>query len=152
MKPIKNKRAYQFLCVYYGVPYVNIYKLLESFDVTLADAEYFNKVLNTIFKDTEYADSLRPSIQPPEVLSFSDERVTEGVHKMVVKLKNANLFKDISKETFGAIGMYVARDILNVPYTFVQIQKELDIKSAAKLNTTYRKIYNFIKANPKLLR
>ena len=70
----------------------------------------------------------------------------------MLKLKDANLFKDISKETFGATVIYVARDIFKVPYTFTKVQNELSLTNVGKLSQRYKQIVNFIKQNPKILK
>ena len=63
IKSNENKRSYQCLCVYYGMQRtINIYRILEAFDITLSNAEYFNKILGSIFKDTGYAYILKLSL------------------------------------------------------------------------------------------
>jgi hypothetical protein len=153
IKSNENKRSYQCLCVYYGLHRtINIYRILEAFDITLSNAEYFNKILSSIFKDTGYADTLKSSLQEEIVLSVSDERISDQAQELVVKLKEANLFKDISKETFGATVIYVARDIFNMSYTFTKVQNELGITNVGKLSQRYKQIVNFIKQNPRILK
>ena len=152
IKSNENKRAYQCLCVYYGLQRkINIYKILEAFDITLSNAEYFNKILTSIFKDTGYSDILKSSLQEETVLSVPDERVSSEAQDLVVKLKDANLFKDISRETFGATVIYVARDIYKISYTFTKVQNELGITNVGKLSQRYKQIVNFIKQNPRIL-
>lgn len=152
IKSNENKRAYQCLCVYYGLQRkINIYKILEAFDITLSNAEYFNKILTSIFKDTGYSDLLKSSLQEETVLSVPDERVSSEAQDLVVKLKDANLFKDISRETFGATVIYVARDIYKISYTFTKVQNELGITNVGKLSQRYKQIVNFIKQNPRIL-
>lgn len=152
IKSNENKRAYQCLCVYYGLQRkINIYKILEAFDITLSNAEYFNKILTSIFKDTGYSDLLKSSLQEETVLSVPDERVSSEAQDLVVKLKDANLFKDISRETFGATVIYVARDIYKRSYTFTKVQNELGITNVGKLSQRYKQIVNFIKQNPRIL-
>ena len=70
----------------------------------------------------------------------------------MLKLKDANLFKDISKETFGATVIYVARDIFKMPYTFTRVQNELGITNVGKLSQRYKQIVNFIKQNLRILK
>lgn len=153
IKSNENKRVYQCLCVYYGLQRtVNIYRILEAFDITLTNAEYFNKILYSIFKDTNYYDILKSSLQEETVLSVPDERMSTQAQDLVVKLKDAKLFKDISKETFGATVIYVARDILKIPYTFTKVQGELNITNVSKLSQIYKQIVNFIKQNPRFLK
>jgi len=153
IKSNENKRAYQFLCVYYGLQRtINIYRILEAFDTTLSVAEYFNKILQLIFKGTGYSNILKPSLEEEEVLSVPDEKLSEKAQNLAEKLKEAKLFKDISKETFGATVIYVARDILKIPYTFVRVQEELGITNVSKLSELYKKIVNFIRQNPKILK
>lgn len=152
IKSNENKRAYQCLCVYYGLQRkINIYKILEAFDITLSNAEYFNKILTSIFKDTGYSDLLKSSLQEETVLSVPDEKVSSEAQDLVVKLKDANLFKDISRETFGATVIYVARDIYKISYTFTKVQNELGITNVGKLSQRYKQIVNFIKQNPRIL-
>ena len=153
IKSNENKRSYQCLCVYYGLQRtINIYRILEAFDITLSNAEYFNKILGSIFKDTGYADTLKSSLQEETVLSVPDERISDQAQELVVKLKEANLFKDISKETFGATVIYVARDIFKISYTFTKVQNELGITNVGKLSQRYKQIVNFIKQNPRILK
>ena len=153
IKPTENKRAYQFLCVYYGTQRnINIYRLLEAFDITLTNAEYFNKILTSIFKDTGYSSVLKSSLQKEIVLSVPDERISVKAKDLLETLKDANLFRDISKETFGATVLYVARDIFKVPYTFTRVQNELGITNVSKLSQKYKQIINFIKQNPRILK
>lgn len=152
IKPNENKRSYQCLCVYYGFKRtINVYRILEAFDVTLTNVEYFNKILLSIFKDTGYSSILKPSLHEETVLSVPDGKVSEKAQDLVIKLKEANLFKDISKETFGATVIYVARDIFKMSYTFVRVQKELEITSVGKLSQIYKQIVNFVRQNPKIL-
>jgi hypothetical protein len=153
IKSNENKRSYQCLCVYYGLQReINIYKILEAFDITLSNAEYFNKILSSIFKDTGYADILKLQLQEETVLSVSDEKISGQAQDLVVKLKDAKLFKDISKETFGATVIYVAHDIFKTPYTFTRVQNELGITNVGKLSQRYKQIVNFIKQNPRILK
>ena len=152
IKSNENKRSYQCLCVYYGYQRkINIYRILEAFDITLANAEYFNKILNSIFKGTGYSSILKSSLQEETVLSVPDERITEKAQELVLKLKEANLIKDISKETFGATVIYVARDIFKLSYTFTKLQQELQITNIGKLSQIYKQIVNFLKQNPRIL-
>lgn len=152
IKPIENKRAYQFLSVYYGLQRsINVYKLLEAFDITMTNAEYFNRILVSIFKGTGYENMLKSSLKEETVLSVPDERISQKAQDLALKLKDANLFKDISKETFGATVIYVARDIFKTSYTFTRIQRELDITNVGKVSQKYKQIVNFIKQNPKFL-
>lgn len=155
IKSNENKRAYQCLCVYYGMQRkINIYRILEAFDITLSNAEYFNKILSSIFKNTGYTDMLKSSLQEETILSVSDKKVSEQAQELVNKLKETNLFKEtnLSKETFGAIVIYVARDILKMSYTFTKVQIELNITNIAKLSQRYKQIVNFVKQNPKILK
>ena len=150
-KPTDNKRAYQCLCVYYNLQReINIYKLIEAFDVTLTNLEYFNKLLPVIFKDTNY--SFNSSIKEENILTVSDEKITQEANSLLEKLIEARLFKSKSKETFGATVIYVARDILKISYTFSRVQDELDIINAGKLSQMYKQIVNFVKMNPKILK
>lgn len=153
IKSNENKRSYQCLCVYYGLQReINIYKILEAFDITLSNAEYFNKILSSIFKDTGYTDILKSQLQEETVLSVPDEKISGQAQDLVVKLKDSKLFKDISKETFGATVIYVARDIFKTPYTFTRVQNELGITNVGKLSQRYKQIVNFIKQNPRILK
>ena len=86
------------------------------------------------------------------VLSVPDERISVKAKDLLETLKDANLFRDISKETFGATVLYVARDIFKVPYTFTRVQNELGITNVSKLSQKYKQIINFIKQNPRILK
>jgi len=153
IKSNENKRIYQCLCVYYGLQReINIYRILEAFDITLANAEYFNKILSLVFKGTGYVDILKSSLQEETVLSVPNEKVSEQAQELAVKLKEAKLFKDISKETFGAAVIYVARDIFKISYTFVKVQNELGITNVGKLSEKYKQIVNFVKQYPRILK
>jgi hypothetical protein len=148
IKPTDNKRAYQALCVYYNLE-LNVYRILEAFDVTMRNLEYFNKILKIIFKGTQYV--IKNNIQQSIELKVSNEKINSKTEELMSKLLDAKLFKEVSKETYGATVLYVARDIFKMNYNTVQVQNELSITNPVKLNQNYRRIINFIKQNPKTL-
>lgn len=143
-----NKNSYQALCVYYGFEQKdNVYKILEAFDVTLYNVEYFNSILKVIFKGTGYDAILNDTISPQPEFIISNQIVTEKTNKLMTILIDKKLFKEATKETYGATALYVARDILNMSYTAKQIQTELNITNLTKFTQSYSKVKNFISAN-----
>lgn len=153
LKPTENKRSYQCLCVYYNLKRdINIYRLIEAFDVTLTNLEYFNEILSAIFKGTGYLDIIKTSIQEPDPLMVPNGEISEKTELLLDKLITNGLFKSKSKETFGATVIYVARDILKIPYTFSRVQNELNVINLGKLSQMYKQIVNYVKINPKILK
>jgi hypothetical protein len=143
-----NKNSYQALCVYYGFEQkYNVYKILEVFDVTLYNVEYFNSILKVIFKGTDYDSILNDTISPQPKFIISNQIVTEKTNKLMRILIDEKLFKEETKETYGATALYVARDILKMSYTGKQIQTELNITNLTKFTQSYNKVKNFISAN-----
>lgn len=150
IKPADNKRIYQALCVYYVLD-INVYLIIEAFDVTLKNLEYFNGVLKVIFKNTDYQPILKKTIMSEIELSLPDEYISSKTNQLLDKLIEAKLFKEISKEAYAAVALYVARDIMKKSYTSKKIQEELEITNVSKLTQNYNKVTNFIKQNPKVL-
>jgi hypothetical protein len=150
IKSVANKQAYQALCAYYGLDEsVNIYEILEAFDVTIENLEYFNQILKVIFNKTSY--EIKNRIKPEDNLTYSIKKVADIADKLINILIEKSLFKEKNKENYAAVILYVSRDILSMKTTSIQIQNELNISNSAKLNLNYRKILNYLKENKRLI-
>ena len=150
IKPVDNKRIYQALCVYYTLD-INVYIIIEAFDITLKNLEYFNGILKVIFKNTDYQSILKKNIMPEIELALPNHDLSDKTNQLLIKLIEAKLFKEISKEAYASVALYVARDIMKKSYTTKKIQEELEITNVSKLTQNYNKVTNFIKQNPRIL-
>jgi hypothetical protein len=103
--------------------------------------------LKVIFKGTDYDSILNDTISPQPKFIISNQIVTEKTNKLMRILIDEKLFKEETKETYGATALYVARDILKMSYTGKQIQTELNITNLTKFTQSYNKVKNFISAN-----
>ena len=150
IKPADNKRIYQALCVYYTLD-INVYIIIEAFDITLKNLEYFNGILKVIFKNTDYQPILNKTIMSEIELALPNRDLSIKTDQLLNKLIEAKLFKEISKEAYASVALYVSRDIMKKSYTTKKIQEELEITNVSKLNQNYNKVTNFIKQRPRVL-
>lgn len=141
-KPTDTKKIYQALSVYYGLLFndvlINPYKILNVFDVTMANMEYYNKILRVILKDTDY--EIKLNIEEP-INKISDEKISNMADDLLEKLVQNKVIKTpISKEAYGAAVFYVAFDILKLKYTLSQVKTELGLSNVSKIRENYGKI------------
>lgn len=150
IRPSKNKLIYQALCSYYGSnKKINIYTIIELFDVELSGLELFNKLLFEIFKNTEYINILDKTIAPEDFkTNISNKDVSERVDKLLSSI--SGLFKEMTKEVYAAAVLYINKNVLKNKTTVVSIQTELNVPNTQKIMLNYNKITNYLSRNPKI--
>lgn len=150
IRTTKNKLLYQALCVYYGSgKSINIYTIMELFDVELSGLELFNKLLFEIFKSTDYLTLIDKTIQPEDFTTkISNPYVSELVDQLLSAI--SGLFKEITKEIYAAAVLYINKNVLKNKTTVVSIQTELNVPNTQKIMINYTKITNYLAKNPKI--
>lgn len=155
IKSEENKRIYQVLVIYYSFKELgrtfNLYRVLDMFDVTLTNLEYFNKILKVIFKRSSFETMLLPYIQRSELIVSTDKNISSRVDKIMKIILDHKVFKVESQDLYAAIYLYVSRNILKNTINLVDIQKQFNIPGTVKLNKMYQQITNFFTINKKLL-
>jgi hypothetical protein len=155
IKSEENKKVYQVLSIYYSFKEsgrtFNLYRILDIFDITLTNLEYFNKILKVILKDSSLESMLLPQIQQVELIVSTDKNLSSKVDKIIQILLDNKIFKVNSQDLYASAYLYISRNILKNTITIVDVQKQFNLIGTIKINKMYQQIANFFTINKKLL-